>query len=279
MSSDRSGLSSLKRAIAAYFASISTDADVHIGLAARNLWMRPRVVLIPGRFGGSNSPSVMAGGTFGGPAQKASINPRELAKWERTITFSIFARDPSRPTDEEAQNAALENLVEQTIQACWRGVDPATITPQSPNGLVSGAAGLQFGESIVMAPPVEFAAGRELLLAATQLTPLFDAEQGVFFPTFTLTKGPLDATTTSGTAASITSVASGLVGVTGFLQASPAWVGQFLSLANCASPANNGIWPIVGYTSPYAIVIQNAFGVSPDANNGALVWRIDPLGA
>lgn len=268
----RSGLSALKRGIAAYFESISEPAEVHVGLAARNRWEVPRVILIPGHFDGSTTPRQMAGGAIGEPKQKASVNPRELSSWNRELTFSIFARAEVTPEDPELQNEALEQLIEHTRQGCVRAVDP-------DSGQYAGGAGLVWYDSLNIAPPVEFPAGSELLVYARMLTPLYDQPQPVTFPTIALTKtvvGP----GMQGANASIVSVSSGLAAVSGLGGlVRGEWLNQFLTIAGASTSANNGTFPIVGITSQSAVVLQNPAGVAPDSANGSISWRLDPLGA
>jgi hypothetical protein len=274
----QSGLSSLVRAIEYYFSQIALEARVGFGLRSRNEWARSRVVVIPGRFDGSAEPRPMAGGRFGAPKQKASVNPRELACWTREITFSIFAVDPSDVRNPDVQNAALEDLVEALQQAIWGAIDPTTPAGATP-GTPPGMAAIEFGDSIVMVPPVEGAYGLELLQQATMLTPLYARTQAVAFPTISLSKiitGP----GLQGTSASITSVSSGLVSVSGLGGlVTGEWLNQYLVMAGAAIGANNGTFPIVGITSQRALVLQNPSGVAPDPANGAISWRLDPTGA
>lgn len=268
----QSGLSSLKRAMQAYFDSISVDATVLVGLRHRENWNLTRVVLIPGKFDGSPTPRPMAGGKVLAPTQAASLNPGELQSWEREITLSIFAVDVANKDDPEAQNAALENMLEQTIQACWSGIDP-----QAPPGTKpAGMAGITWGDTIVIKPQAQNACGDEILLQFSHKTPLFERSRGFMVPSFTLDEQMLDSET-SGRAASISSVASGLasiVGLGGF--ASPTWVGGTITLSGAGFTANNGTFPIAGLTSSSAIVISNAAAVAPDANNGRIVWSVTP---
>jgi hypothetical protein len=267
----RSGLSALKRGIAFYFDSIGESAEVHVGLRARNRWEVPRVILIPGHFGGSNAPAPMAGGTFGEPTQKASVNPRELSSWNRELTFSIYAREVKDLTNAEVQNDALEDLVEHTRQACFRAVDPES-------EVYAGGAGLVWGESQYQHPPVEDSAGQELLIWARMLTPLYDQAQLVAFPGFTIGRNVV--TGNGGSSASITAATGGLVTVSGFGgMTSSSWTGQYLALSGASIAANNGSFPIAGLVSPNAVLITNALGVAPDPANGSITWRLSPSGA
>jgi hypothetical protein len=173
---NRSGLSSIKRAMQAYFEQAGVEARVEFGLIARDQWVRSRVVWIPGRFDGANVPRPMAAGSFGGPTQKSQTNPRELAKWERQLTLSIYAVDLS-DRSEEAQNAAQEALVELAIRALWRGIDP-----ENPSAPPPGLAGIQLGEGTLIAPPAQSVGGKELLIAATMLTPFYDEVRPTVYP-------------------------------------------------------------------------------------------------
>lgn len=176
-----SGISALVRAVGAYFEDNGVAAQVLFGMTKRGEWAKSRVVFIPGHYDGSEAPRPMAGGVFDAPQQKESLNPRELTAWIRAITVSIFAVDPTNVTDEEAQNTALENLLESTQQAMWNAIDP--ISQKNVGG-----PGIKFLDSLVVQPPVQMAYGREILMWCTMQTPLFDLPEQVRTPTPALTK-------------------------------------------------------------------------------------------
>ena len=176
-----SGLLALKSSLKEYFLIQDIPAEVFLGLRARNWWQKSRVVLMTGKFDGSDTPRPMAAGQFGPPTKKSSNNPRELAEWNREVTVSIFAVDPTNTTSEEAQNTALENLIEWTIQGLWT----ATVAPQPVGALLAnlkapnvGGPSIEWGDSLWMQPPLEGAFGRELLLYITYRTPFYDQTQG-----------------------------------------------------------------------------------------------------
>lgn len=176
-----SGLSAMKRAVAQYFEDHEVQAKVLIGLQARGQWAKSRVVLIPGHYDGSAVARPLAGGRMEAPQQKQSLNPRELAAWIREVTLSIFAVDPEALRDEEAQNTALENLLEFTLQATWNAIDP--ISQKNVGG-----PGVKYLDTLIVQPPVQQAYGREILLWTTMQTPLFDQPQQVRVPAPALTK-------------------------------------------------------------------------------------------
>lgn len=82
--------------------------------------------------------------------------------------------------------------------------------------------------------------------------------------------------TNYGTAASLTTVASGLATLTGLTNMTAAMVGGKLTLAGCASAANNGTFFIAAYISATSVQIANTFAVASDGNNGAIVWSQPP---
>lgn len=175
-----SGLTMLARAVGAYFEDNNVEALVLFGLQARGRWAKPRVVIIPGFYDGSEAPRPMPGGAFGPPTKKESFNPRELAEWTRAVTLSIFAVDQTAPNDEILQTEALDDLTESTIQAVWNGIDPVS-------GKKPGGAGTEWGDSVLMHPPVQFGYGKELLLHCTVKMPFYDLEQAIRHPSV----GPL----------------------------------------------------------------------------------------
>lgn len=77
----------------------------------------------------------------------------------------------------------------------------------------------------------------------------------------------------SGTTASIVSVVSGVVTLTGLSDMAPGAVGQTLVISGASSALNNGSFVITEYVSGSSVKIANALGVSPDLNNGTLSWK------
>ncbi len=76
----------------------------------------------------------------------------------------------------------------------------------------------------------------------------------------------------SGTAASLTTVTGGLQTVTGLTGMTAASIGDFLVIANGATPANNGEFRIAKYLSATSVQIANASAVASDGNNGSIQW-------
>lgn len=79
-------------------------------------------------------------------------------------------------------------------------------------------------------------------------------------------------TANSGAAASVTSIAAGVVTITGLTGMTANSVGQFMSFSGANSGGNNGIFLVVEYVSATSIKIANTSGVAPDTNNGAISW-------
>src|SRR5579871_1795200 len=76
----------------------------------------------------------------------------------------------------------------------------------------------------------------------------------------------------TGSAASVTTVSSGIATITGLTGMTAASVDHFLTLGGCASSGNNGTCQIVKYISATSVQIANASAVASDANNGAITW-------
>ncbi len=266
--SNRSALVALKRSVEAYFQANNVQSDVFIGLKARDNWQKPRVIIIPGTFDGSSEPRPMSAGAFGAPKKKTTSNPRELASWTRDLTLSISSYNSTAKLSEEEQIEAQEDLVESTIQAVWKATDPTT-------GIIIGATNVTWGKAIHMHPPVQNAAGKELLLQFTLVTSFYDLPQPTVFPTPSLST-QLMSTTQSGSKASVTSTTGTLATITGLAFASGAWLGQWLTLSGAGSSGNNGTFQIVIIDDPTSIQVQNGSAVAPDANDGALSWSVGP---
>jgi len=76
----------------------------------------------------------------------------------------------------------------------------------------------------------------------------------------------------TGSAASITTVVSGVATVTGLTGMVTGSVGHDLEISGAASGANNGTFRIVEYVSATSVKIANTSAVASDANNGSIVW-------
>lgn len=76
----------------------------------------------------------------------------------------------------------------------------------------------------------------------------------------------------TGSAANITTVASGVATVTGLTGMSASSIGRMLSLSGAASASNNGSFLIVAVNSATSVNVSNASAVANDANNGSIAW-------
>lgn len=74
-----------------------------------------------------------------------------------------------------------------------------------------------------------------------------------------------------GSSASISGSAPTMT-VSGLSGMSEQSVGNFLTISGSATVANNGTFLITDYINASTVEIQNAAGVSPDANNGSISW-------
>lgn len=101
---------------------------------------------------------------------------------------------------------------------------------------------------------------------------------GSFLQTQTMTEseeplgyGPPVAGQT-GSAASVGAFSGGVSTITGLTGMTAQSVGRFLTMSGAASGGNNGTFLIITFNSATSVDISNPSGVSPDANDGALVW-------
>lgn len=76
-----------------------------------------------------------------------------------------------------------------------------------------------------------------------------------------------------GSAASVTAVGGGKTTITGLADVTPDMVGLYLTLSNCASPANNGSWLITDFLSSSSVQVALT-GSAPDGNNGNIRWSL-----
>lgn len=145
-----------------------------------------RVCFIPGRANGTDAPLQRP--------RTTSTNPRDLARWDRIITVSVWACDTTKLADDQAQIGAVENLLEQTIQAIHKAVyvdsngEPVLVDGKYvPLGL--GNLGWE-GSLSWTVDNKEMGAGKEVLFELTQQATFFDVLLTTVFPTGTLTKDP-----------------------------------------------------------------------------------------
>lgn len=192
---NRSGLLALARGVRAYFAGTNVSANVAVGWTARSRIDNQgegganRVVFIPGVLDpNTGAPKAMKAGTFdrNGAQNHIAQSParRALAWWHEPITVSVWAVDPERPQDEEAQIEATEALLEQTVRAIHNAVDPETKAP------VGFANVEQWGDPVWTVPPGENSFGRELTFPIVLLVPLFDQEQDLVKPQAAVARNP-----------------------------------------------------------------------------------------
>src|SRR5690606_6459736 len=84
----------------------------------------------------------------------------------------------------------------------------------------------------------------------------------------------LEVSGQSGSAASITTVFSGIATVTGLTGMTAASVGNILYVTGAASGANNGAFLISEYNSATSVGIVNSSAVASDANNRSEERRV-----
>jgi hypothetical protein len=263
----KSALVALYRSISSYFVDQEVEAKVLFGLKERDLWETSRVVVIDGIFDGNVTPKALDAGAFFAPTQKKSANnPRELVSWPRPVTLSIRGVDITNVDSEAHQTEAMEALIEATLQGIQNAVDPKS-------GTAVGQANLDWGRCQWLKPPVQQSFGMEFLLGMTLKCVFFDLAQGVAFPTAVIGKNLLD-TKRSGRAAFVLNAGGGTATVTGLNLCNLSYIGQLLQLSGAATSANNGTFPIVDVLSSVAVEIDNFAAVSPDANNGAIAWKV-----
>jgi len=274
-----SSLVALATSLQAYFTAIGNTSPVYLGLKYRDTWDTSRVVVIDGEFDGSNTPKVRSAGKFGAPWQKNSTNPRELVAWSRPVTLSIRGVDATNPDSEAAQIQATENLIEATVQGLQNAM---TVDPVTGANVGVGQANIDWADSKALwvdpGTATQQTWGKEFIVGFTYKCVFFDLADFVTVPSPNLQKGPLLNTMQSGINAFVKSAASGpgTAVISGMGFCNPAQVGQNLVLSGAASSANNGAFPIVAFMTFNTLVISNALAVAPDANNGAIVWSVQP---
>lgn len=126
-----------------------------------------RVCFIPGDLQGRDGALVRGRNTGG--------SPRALLEWDRLVTMSVWAIDTTDTANDELQVAAVENLLEQAIQACHLAVGPDGVTPV-------GCGAIHWGAVRWTVVNQEMASGREVLVDFTLKSLFFDLPIGVAFP-------------------------------------------------------------------------------------------------
>jgi hypothetical protein len=192
-----SGLGGLVRGVRVYFEANAVDANVSIGWTARyrqdnqGAGGANRVIFIPGEDAAApGPPKILKSGAFDldGAQNFVATNAngerlRTLAWNHEPVTVSVWAVDPDRPQDEEAQYEATILLVAATIQAIYNAVDPQT-------GAGAGYANIEaWGDSAWTLPPGEMAFGRERTFGLVLLVPYFDAAVTMAYPGGALARG------------------------------------------------------------------------------------------
>lgn len=93
--------------------------------------------------------------------------------------------------------------------------------------------------------------------------------------TFTISDEPLmlgGSVGITGAAATVGAIGANNVVVSGLSGMTPQSLGNILQISGAASSGNNGAFYIDGYISPTSVTIVNPNAVSPDTNNGSLIW-------
>lgn len=75
-----------------------------------------------------------------------------------------------------------------------------------------------------------------------------------------------------GSAASVSAVSLGIATITGLTGMTVQSVGRMLTLSGANTAGNNGTFLIVTYNSATSVDVSNASAVTPDANDGSIVW-------
>lgn len=188
-----SSLLALANGVRARFRTLNPDVSVAVtGWRARFQHLNQgapvanRVCFIPGRPNGTDAPLERP--------RHTSSNPRNLLGWNRIVTVSVWACDPTQPANDEAQIAALEDLLEQTIQAIHTAVYvDSSGQPLLVDGkyVAVGLGNLHWGSVTWTVDNKEMGAGKEVLVELTQRSTFFDVPLTTVTPTGTLTKTPV----------------------------------------------------------------------------------------
>lgn len=121
---NRSGLVGLRDAIKAYFVD-NGDPSIEVGRIGRSQRARRdnqgprgagRVLLITN----DSDRGQLVRGRLG------TYNPRVSFEWDQLVALSVWAADPTKTGDEEAQLEASERLLERTVEAIEKGIDPVS---------------------------------------------------------------------------------------------------------------------------------------------------------
>lgn len=178
-----SGLKHLLDGVRAYFAANGVTALVEVG--AKKLPQQSqgtgganRVVFVPFDPKSGAAGQFVEPGNFGfrdidddsdPPVHVGAVRP--IADWQRQMVVSVWARDATKPEDEEAQAIAVEDLVERTMQAI----------------VAVGLADVGFSK-IEANVPKERVFGSEVRFGLTFTQPIFDRPLDVGHPEFATVK-------------------------------------------------------------------------------------------
>jgi hypothetical protein len=169
---NRPGLIALSDGVREYFQTNQIPAVVgKVGRHQRDLW-RTEAPSGAGRVLFMQPPRTR-GKLWRG--QEASGFPRVILEWKRNVVLSVWGVDSDNPEDEEAQIFAVESLLEITLQAMRRAVDPVTSQALNFNNI-------EFGDIEEVDENRELYFGIELWVHFTLRGPLFDVEPTIRTP-------------------------------------------------------------------------------------------------
>jgi hypothetical protein len=75
-----------------------------------------------------------------------------------------------------------------------------------------------------------------------------------------------------GLTATIVTVVSNMVTISGLTGMSSNSITRFITISNSANSGNNGTFPIKSFISSGTVIYENSLAVLPDANNGSIHW-------
>jgi hypothetical protein len=169
--------------VAAYFAALGTGTAVDFGWHARAKILNQgvgganRVVIVPG------DPKTGAAGKFS-RGRQAETNPRVLLQFDEQAVVCLWGVDTSDIRSERLQYAATKQLLELTVQALHRAIDPSS-------GRAVGFANISIASPTWSVENTELYFGREMQLQLTQRGPLFDTTFDTATPDAAVTRHPI----------------------------------------------------------------------------------------
>jgi len=135
-----------------------------------------RVLFIPGDPQGRDGPL--------SHGRQTCTNPRDLLQWDRQVFLSVWAHDASDPSNDEAQIAAVENLLEQTFQGVIRAEVNGVGYPSRQAGAI------HWGRLIWTVNNAELTFGREVLIDFALKSTFFDIPFATVVPTPVVDRNP-----------------------------------------------------------------------------------------